>query len=618
VAAAIVIIPAAIAGVVAEHHLRRARSLLLEGRADLAALDPRAAEVALRRADPEVRTGTAWLTSAATLPARVIPGLNTNLRVAIALARSGRELCLAGHQSVALLESVGAQNGQASRLWHDTAIDVSALQRGSSSAEAVRQRVAAARRLVATTPASFLLPPIGRVRTQALMTLTRAAREADGVAALTSVLPRALGADGPRTWLVGAANTAELRGRSGFWGAFAVVEADRGHVALGEFQGTQKLPTLATAFSGPDVPVEYREHYRRLGGLDAWQNLTMSPNFPSGAKLLLSRLKASHGPASDGAVSLDVTGLSYLIQVTGPLKVAEVPEPLTADNVVDWALNRSYALYPTQDEQRKAVLADIAQAVWHRFLAGTVPPRAVANALGRALREGHLLAYSTDPGEQVAFASLGISGGVDAGPGDYLLVLTQNFGQNKMDYYMHRDVAYRARVGSDGSIEVRLEVKLQNNAPTGQPLPDEVGGANPKLGLGAKVDRSYLSVFVPAGATLDGVTLDGGAATDVENAPELGRRFFATLVEVGAGTSRSVVFTYRVPKVTVRGRYALIVQNQATVHPDNLSVRVTLPDAEGIPKGQRLANSLSWSGPLTSELHLGSPLSGSNTRLAAG
>jgi UDP-N-acetylmuramyl pentapeptide phosphotransferase/UDP-N-acetylglucosamine-1-phosphate transferase len=605
VAAVVVILPALAAAGVAQRHLSHARVALLDARTSLASLQPAAAEAELNRADSELRSGSAWLTSVATWPARSIPGIKQNIGVPIALARSGQELTAAGRQSASVLESLGVRGGQLGPLWHEGTLDVAAFQKASSAASAVQHRLATAQRLLESSSGSFLVPQVSRARRDSLTAVASAGREANTVVALTSLLPNALGAGGARTWMVGAANTAELRGRSGYLGAFAILQAEQGHIALSTFQGTEKLPPLATAFNGPGVAAEYQEHYRTLGGLDAWQNLTMSPNFPSGAELLLSRLKASHGPVAGGAVSLDATALSYLMRVTGPVQVAGVPETLTAGNVVDWALNRIYVLDATQQDQRKATLADIAQAVWQRVFTGQASPLPLAHALGRALREGHLFVYSSDPAEQAAFSSFRITGAVHDEPGDYLLVLTQNVGENKMDYYMQRDVSYRGTPASDGSLDVDLQITLHNRAPAGPAVTDYVGGARPNLGLAGNIDRSYLSVFVPSSARLKTVSVDGTAVKDVDNAPELGRRYFATPVEVAAGRSVSVVFSYTVPKAFAGGVYRLSVQNQATVHPDRLSVDVTLPDGVRLPDGAT-SQALTWNGGLTSDLQLGS------------
>jgi hypothetical protein len=250
-------------------------------------------------------------------------------------------------------------------------------------------------------------------------------------------------------------------------------------------------------------------------------------------------------------------------------------------------------------------LADIAQAVWQRVLTSQGSPLPLGHALGRALREGHLLVYSSDRSEQADFSSLGITGEVNKNPGDYLMVLTQNFGENKMDYYMQREVAFRGRPAADGSLDVNLRITLHNAAPAGAALTDFVGGARPHLGLPANTGRSYLSVFVPSTARLKTVAVDGAAAKDVDNGPELGRRYFATPVDVAAGLSVSVVFSYTVPGAFAGGLYRLSVQNQATVHPDRLSVDVTLPDGVR-PPGGATSQALTWSGRLTSDLRLGS------------
>lgn len=606
VAVMAVILAALVAGLVAARHLSRARTALLQARASLAALQPSAAEAALNRADPELRSAKAWLTSVAIWPARLMPGLDSNIIVAIAMARSGQEISSAGRQSASVLNSLEVQGGQVGPLFHDATLNVAALQKASVAALSVQQRISTAQRLLGSSRGSFLIPQVSKARTDSLAAVASAGREANVVVALTSLLPKALGADGTRTWMVGAANTAELRGRSGYLGAFSIMQADQGHIALSAFQGTEKLPPLATAFSGPGVAPEYPAHYRTLGGLDAWQNLTMSPSFPSGAELLLSRLRASHGPVAGGAVSLDPTALSYLIGVTGPVQVAGVPEALTADNVVDWALNRIYLLDATQEQQskRKATLADIAQAVWQRVLAGQGGPLPLARALGRALREGHLLLYSSDPAEEAAFNTLHVAGAVNANPGDYLMVLAQNVGENKMDYYMQRDIAYHATPSADGSLDVQLEVKLHNTAPPGAPLTDYVGGARPDIGLGPNIDRSYLSAFVPAGAKLKALFVNGAAPTEVANGAELGRRYFATPVEVAGGSTALVVFRYTVPNLLTGGRYQLNVQKQATVRTDRLSVDVTLPGGVRLSSGAT-GGGLTWRGTLAADLKLG-------------
>jgi UDP-N-acetylmuramyl pentapeptide phosphotransferase/UDP-N-acetylglucosamine-1-phosphate transferase len=607
--AVVVVVPSAIAGVLAQRDLVHARAALLNARRALGAVQPAAANAALSDADRDLTSALARLTSVAALPGRLVPGLRGNLEVTIALARSGKEMVAAGRQSAAVLDALAVHDGHMASPWQGGTLDLSVFQRASGLAAEVPRRVDAAEQLVRSSHGILLLPQVRRARQETLAALAQGSRDAHSAAAVLSLLPQALGVETSRVWLVGAENTAELRGRGGYLGAFGVVTADRGKLTLGSFLPTSNLPSLSTAFVGADVPVEYQSHYRGLGGLDAWPNLNMSPNFPSAGRLLLSRLAASGGPTAGGVVVLDPTALAYLIGATGPIQVAGLPELLTAGNVVEWSLNRIYVFDAADNKQRKATLADVAQAAWRRVLSGGVDPLRLAQAVGRAARENHLLVYSTDPVEQAAFAAVGITGAVQETLGDYLMVLTQNLGENKMDYYLQRDVAYRGQVDTDGSVEAQVEVTVHNTAPTSAALTEEVGGARPHLKLAPGMNRSYLSVYAPAQASLEGVSIDGEPTTNFDDALELGKRFFATTVEVGPGESKSVSFSYRIPHVLVGDRYRLTVQNQTTVRPDRLSIRVKGPKGASVATAQGFGSGeLSWAGSLISDAHFGADL----------
>jgi hypothetical protein len=598
----VVVVPAAIAGVLARRDLNRARNSLLAARTHLSALQPEAATADLNAAAPELSAATGWLTSVATLPGRLVPGISGNIEVAIALAHSGTDLVAAGRQSVQVLKDLGAQGGHVHSLWQGSTVNVALLAKAAGPAAAVQKEIQAAQKTVDASHGILLVPQVSKARTQALADLSLAAGDGQGLAAATALLPAALGADSPRTWLIGAGDNAELRGRAGYLGASAVVVATQGSIALSPFKGTETLPPLATAFTGPDVPVEYQDHYRALGGLDAWQNLTMSPSFADGAELLLSRMAASGVPAIGGAVDLDPTALSDIMKVTGPVQVAGIPVPLTARNIVYWSLNQIYTLDAASNSARKATLAQIAQAVWQKVISGGADPLTLARALGQAIHDGHLFVYSSDPKEQAAFSALGITGSVSQAPGDYLMVLSQNLGENKMDYYMQRQITYSGTLTAGGAMQSTVTVDLHNTAPAGAVLTGYVGGARPALGLGASVDRSYLSIFVPAKAVLAGITVNDVAVPqgDIDNGPELGRRYFATDLDTPPGATMTVVFSYRTPGVLAGGTYQLTLQNQAMVQPDHLSVHISLPAgaSASASAGQGLStgSAMSWQG----------------------
>ena len=54
----------------------------------------------------------------------------------------------------------------------------------------------------------------------------------------------------------------------------------------------------------------------------------------------------------DGVMSVDPEGLAALLRLTGGVDVADWPETITADNVVDVTLRDAYLKYPEDTEDR--------------------------------------------------------------------------------------------------------------------------------------------------------------------------------------------------------------------------------------------------------------------------
>jgi hypothetical protein len=207
--------------------------------------------------------------------------------------------------------------------------------------------------------------------------------------------------------------------------------------------------------------------------------------------------------------------------------------------------------------------------------------------------------YSSRPDEQALIERLGWSGKVEDTKGDYLLLASQNTGENKLDYYKSRRIAYSARMDQDCSLDAQVRVTVTNTAKPGTAFPSYVGGERQRIGLASGRSRDFLSVFVPARARLELVLKDGKATTEFDSSLEVGKRRFASYVELGPGESQTVTFVYRLPRAVVDGRYSLLIQNQATVVPDRLAVQIQLPSGVSISdrRGFEEGDDLSWTGP---------------------
>lgn len=571
-------VPGFIVSQQARQDMEAARKALLEARAAAQALQPERADLALNTAQQDFNRANRRLRSWATWGIQATPGLNNNLQVARDIAGTGDLLVQAGKQGIAVLQAMPIREGTIAAPFKDGVLDVAPLREAREPANQMLDLIARARHQVAGSPTSFVLPGVSAGRHNAIETLREAERQAQTAAAAAFLLPRVFGDDGSKTWVLGAENSSELRGRGGFVGSFGILSADQGRVSLDDFNSVSSLPRLSADLSSLEtVDPEYARQYAFMGGVGAWANTTMNPDFKGAGALFLNRLEPVLQQEFDGMITLDPTGLSYLLRATGPVQVEGIEEEVTAGNIVDLSLNELYFRFADDNPDRRELLTDIAAAVWERVLTSPeLDSRALFDALARSASERRMVMYAADPQEQAAVERLGLGGRVEQGPGDYLLLLAQNFGENKADYYLTREMTYAGTFDHEGNLDARLSVTVRNTAPDA-PLPSYIAGEREGIELEAGLSRSFFSLFVPERAQAQGLLVDGTPSPVLDNSLELGRRRLAYTVELKAGESTTLTFLYRIPDAIREGHYRLLVQNQSTVVPDHLTIRLTPP-----------------------------------------
>jgi hypothetical protein len=128
-------------------------------------------------------------------------------------------------------------------------------------------------------------------------------------------IPPLLGANGKRTWLVLLQNPAEARATGGLIGGYALVTADRGHLALTSSGSNDDLLK-----NGPITTSVVSQGLRDLWGADLadWRSINLSPHFPDTGILAHEGMK-ERGTPVDGVVAVDPTIVSALLAGTGPL-----------------------------------------------------------------------------------------------------------------------------------------------------------------------------------------------------------------------------------------------------------------------------------------------------------
>ena len=193
--------------------------------------------------------------------------------------------------------------------------------------------------------------------------------------------------------------------------------------------------------------------------------------------------------------------------------------------------------------------------------------------------EGHILVYSTDPTMEQGLRGTAAGGAFQAPAGDFLSVVENSSGANKVDFYQDRSVAYTVRLGPGGSAEVTTDVKLTNNAPTtGQP--GYVIGPHPRYTSEPGESGQLMNVYCGAGCQLEAAYRDGTRIA-LWTGSELGHPFYQDYFRTLSGEISDLQLTLYLPNAWQRegsgGVYRLTFLNQTTVRPTELTVEVDAP-----------------------------------------
>ncbi|MGH2684334.1 MAG: DUF4012 domain-containing protein, partial [Actinomycetota bacterium] len=326
---------------------------------------------------------------------------------------------------------------------------------------------------------------------EALATVKAAAR-------FSEVLPAFLGAEGPRTYFVGAQNPAELRGTGGLIGAFSIMTVDAGRMELGSFRPIQDLAG-ADGIEPPNP--DYAARYDRFGGAGFWLNINMTPDFPSAATAIERLWAATQEQPVDGTIVADPEALALLMEGGPPVDVPGSDLTVDAATLVPFVTNEAYEVF-REPPVRKRLLGEVAGQVLGRFLSGSGDPIQAGRALAEAVGDGHLLLHAADPGTQEALEVADAAGRLLDPRGDFLAVVANNAAGNKVDFYLNRSIRHEVALQPGGRAEVTTEITFVNEAPSEGVVPYVIGPFEDVSAAGEQV--MFLSVYAPGDARLLG------------------------------------------------------------------------------------------------------------------
>jgi len=380
------------------------------------------------------------------------------------------------------------------------------------------------------------------------------------------------GEDGPKTYLIAVANTAEMRGSGGMILSYGTLHADHGTFTLGDFGRIDDLlldnPVDPASLK---LPSDFMTRWGELGPTQLWRNANVNPDFQFDAPILEAMYKQKTGDAVDGVIQIDPAGLGAILRGTGPILVDQLGV-VDADNVVDVTLNRAYIDVPDRD-QRQELLGDVAREAFKKLVGGHLDSlRPLGQALFDAALGRHVMFYGNDPSVEAETAFFNASGAMPAPDAqDYAVLTVQNFSKNKLDYYVDTSLQLDGDRPSKKQGHLTATITVANTAPT-DGSSTYVFGPN-DVGETRGLYRGIVSLYLPNGVTLDGSSGDPTTAAPVVTG-DGGRTAVTFTVEVPAGQQRAVTLRLTLaPRPT--GDYQFQIVPIGRIRPTVVGVDIT-------------------------------------------
>lgn len=403
---------------------------------------------------------------------------------------------------------------------------------------------------------------------------------------LSNLLTNMTGTAGNKNYLLLMQNNTELRPGGGFIGNVGLVEFENGRLKNITVDDVYNIDGQLKEKLEPPKPLK-----DKLGVAQFFlRDSNWNPDFGQNAALARDFYKKETGKTVDGVIALDLSFMEAVLKATGPIKLTDYNEEITAENLFDRGEFYSEIGFFPGSTQKKDFFGALSRAVINRILqsfssesqssvvSGQLSLIKFIDAVESSIAQKHLMMTFDDPIIAAYLLSNSLDNSlppVNFNPGDnqtetrdFLALSEANVGANKVNRYITRDISYDMTIGRDADLVATLKITYTNSSQA-------------ETWPGGKY-VNYLRVYAPLGASL--ISYQNGQDTDLKNveSTNLGSlTALATYVEVPIKSSRTVIFNYRIPiniKLETTPTYHLYVQKQPGTGADAFEFKFNLPN----------------------------------------
>lgn len=377
---------------------------------------------------------------------------------------------------------------------------------------------------------------------------------------VSDALPELLGFEGERVYLVLFQNNMELRPGGGFIGSYGLLRLRDGKLLSFTIHDVYDADGKLKGHIEPPFAIK-----RHLGA-SHWflRDSNVSADFPTNAKQATYFLNLETGSIVDGVIGVDVSFAQTLISVVGPIQIPEYQTSVSSENfflLLETKTEKDF--FPGSTQKRDILTAIYKSLEQALFTPGKVPVLKLISGATVGIEQKHVQFSFSNPNLARIFSINNLSGSIvderaekqDA-VNDFLLVSEMNLGANKANYYVKRAIEQMVQIDDGGRVMETVKISYTHTGFQKSAFNGDY--------------KNYLRVFVPKGATLENVAIDGksmsivDALTDpviyqkkqfrppegleIETLEEEGKRGFGLLLTVPSGSRKTIALTYQLAK----------------------------------------------------------------------
>lgn len=405
-------------------------------------------------------------------------------------------------------------------------------------------------------------------------------KSAEEIRKILPILPEFLGLDGKRReYMVLLQNENELRATGGFIGSYAILSFEGGHWLGFEVKDIYEADGQLKGH------VEPPEEIKKYLGEAAWfmRDANWQASFPLAAKDIQWFLEKETGRKVDGVIGLNLAAVKAVLGVTGELYVPDFGEKVNQGNLYEQAEYYSENKFFAGSVQKASFLGAVSKQLMEEIKTakggeGQNLLTAVMNLLDQ--NEVQILLNKNE--EAKILAGAGWDGSIYEGKcngekcfADYLYIVESNFGVNKANYFLYRNIEREIVIG-EKTIKNTLKIVYENTAKSSA----WPGGDY----------KNYMRIYVPSEAVVKEINWSENGSgekkvisgSDLKISQVTGKKEIGFLVKVPVGKKINVEINYTedVDLNSLQNfSYLSYIQRQSGYGDTGMVTLISLPDS---------------------------------------